>query len=159
MHISLNRKRSYLSGDVRSGNQYLGLPDGTSGVMAGSRNLVPRLVWLTIGLGAIAVAGLGVVLPLLPTTPFVLLAAFAFARSSRRLHDWLVRHAVFGPLIDNWRRYGAISRRAKTAGILSMAGVLGLSLLLDAPPGVLTVQALVLIASASFIVSRPSPPQ
>ena len=121
--------------------------------MAGSRNLVPRLVWLTIGLGAIAVAGLGVVLPLLPTTPF------AFARSSRRLHDWLVCHAVFGPLIDNWRRYGAISRRAKTAGILSMAGVLGLSLLLDAPPGVLTVQALVLIASASFIVSRPSPPQ
>ena len=159
MHISLNRKRSYLSGDVRSGNQYLGLPDGTSGVMAGSRNLVPRLVWLTIGLGAIAVAGLGVVLPLLPTTPFVLLAAFAFARSSRRLHDWLVRHAVFGPLIDNWRRYGAISRRAKTAGILSMAGVFGLSLLLDAPPVVLTVQALVLTASASFIVSRPSPPR
>ena len=159
MHTYLNRKRSYLSGDIRRGNQDLGLPGDTSGVTVGSRNLVSRLVWLIIGLSAIALAGLGVALPLLPTTPFVLLAAFAFARSSRRLHDWLVRHAVFGPLIDNWRRHGAISRPAKTAGILSMAGVFGLSLWLDAPPGVLTVQALVLTASAGFIVSRPSPPQ
>jgi len=159
MHIYLNRKRNYLSGDIRSENQDLGLPGGTYGVMAGSRRLVPRLVWLIVGLSAIALAGLGVVLPLLPTTPFVLLAAFAFARSSRRLHDWLVRHAVFGPLIDNWQRYGAISRPAKTAAILSMAGVIGVSLILDAPPGVLTVQALVLTASAVFIVSRPSPPQ
>ena len=132
---------------------------GTYGVATGSRDLVPRLIWLIIGLSAVALGALGAVLPLLPTTPFVLLAAFAFARSSRRLHDWLVHHAVFGPLIDNWRRYGAISRSAKWAGILSMAGVLGISLLLDVPPGVLTVQALVLTASAGFIASRPSPPQ
>lgn len=159
MHISLNRKHNYLSGEVRSGNQELGLPGGTYGVMAGSRSLVPRLVWLIIGLCAIAVAGLGVVLPLLPTTPFVLVAAFAFARSSRRLHDWLVSHAVFGPLIENWRRYGAISRSAKVAGVLSMAGVFGLSLLLGASPGVLTVQAVVLTVCAGFITSRPSPPR
>ena len=158
MHTCSNRKRNYSSGDTRSGNQAFGLLAGESGLITGSRSLVPRLIWLVIGLSAIAAAGLGVVLPLLPTTPFVLLAAFAFARSSRRLHDWLLRHAVFGPLIDNWRRYGAISRQAKTAGILSIACVFGLSLLLDASPAVLTVQALVLTVSAGFIVSRPSPP-
>ena len=143
---------------MRSGNQNLGVLADTSGVVTGSRSLVPRLIWLVIGLSAIAAGGLGVVLPLLPTTPFVLLAAFAFARSSRRLHDWLLRHAVFGPLIDNWRRYGAIGRSAKVAGISSMAGVFGLSLLLNASPAVLTVQGLVLTASAGFIASRPSPP-
>ena len=132
---------------------------GTYGVVTGSRSLIPRLIWLTIGLGALALGALGAVLPLLPTTPFVLLAAFAFARSSRRLHDWLVHHAVFGPLIDNWRRYGAINRSAKTAGILSMAGVFGVSVLLDVSPGVLIVQALVLTACAGFVASRPSPPE
>ena len=63
------------------------------------RHLVARLVWLAVGLTALALGALGVVLPLLPTTPFVLLAAFAFARSSSRMHRWLHAHPVFGVLI------------------------------------------------------------
>ena len=59
--------------------------------------------WLSLGLGAI-----GAVLPLLPTVPFVILAAFCFARSSPRLEAWLVGHPVFGPHIAAWRDYGAI---------------------------------------------------
>ena len=117
-----------------------------------------RLAWLVIGCLAVALGALGVVLPLLPTTPFVLVAAFAFMRSSRRLHAWLIEHRVFGPLIADWRRYGAIRRPTKVIGIASMAGVFTVSLLLGASVVVLAVQATVLTASAIFVASRPEPP-
>ena len=120
--------------------------------------MLTRPFWLVVGGLAVALAAAGVVLPLLPTTPFLLVAAFAFARSSPRLHAWLMTHRLFGPLIDNWRRYGAISRRAKIAAIAGMAGVFGLSIAMGANRIVLAVQALVILGSAAFILSRPDGP-
>lgn len=117
-----------------------------------------RVAWLIAGIVALAIGGLGAVLPLLPTTPFVLIAAVAFAKSSDRLHAWLLDHRIFGALIVNWRRHGAISRSTKIAGIASMALVLAISLLLDAPATVIAVQAVVLGACAIFVASRPLPP-
>ena len=132
--------------------------------MAGQQSGQPttgfvRLIWFAIGLMMVLLAGLGVALPLLPTTPFVLAAAFAFARSSRRWSAWLHGHPVFGPLIHDWQEHGAISRRAKILGIGSMIGVLTLSLALQAPPLVLGMQVVVLSASAAFVLSRPLPPR
>lgn len=118
-----------------------------------------RTVWFAVGLGAILLGALGVVLPLVPTTPFVLLAAFAFCRSSERYHAWLCNHRVFGPIIGNWRRHGAIDRRAKFAGVISMAGVIGLSFALNVAPGVLAAQIIILAVTAAFVISRPLPPQ
>lgn len=118
-----------------------------------------RVAWFALGVAALGVGALGVVVPLLPTTPFVLVAAFAFSRSSDRWHRWLLAHQVFGPLIENWRAYGAISRRAKAAALLAMAAVLAISLLLRAPPLILAVQALVLVGAGGFILSRPTPPR
>ena len=80
-----------------------------------------RTLWLIIGLTSLALGIAGVVLPLLPTTPFVLLSAYCFARSSPRLHDWLLGHKIFGPLIHNWEQHRAISQRAKVLAVLSMA--------------------------------------
>ena len=67
-----------------------------------------RYLWLSFGFIALALGMAGAVLPLLPTTPFILLAAFCFARSSRRFHNWLLNHRTFGPMIENWRQEGAI---------------------------------------------------
>lgn len=127
--------------------------------MTRSRHAGVRLAWLLVGCLAVALAAIGVVLPLLPTTPFVLVAAFAFMRSSRRLHTWLIEHRVFGPLIADWRRYGAIRRPTKVIGIASMAGVFALSVLLDVSAVVLTIQASVLTVCAIFVASRPEPPR
>ncbi len=117
-----------------------------------------RVIWLVVGILALALGGLGVVLPLLPTTPFVLVAAFAFANSSNTLHQWLLDHKIFGQLIANWQRYGAISRSAKVLSVLSMAAVLVISLLMAVPTFVIAVQALVVSACSLFIISRPLPP-
>lgn len=117
-----------------------------------------RAAWFMLGAVALGAGALGVVVPLLPTTPFVLLAAFAFARSSERWHAWLVGHTFFGPMIENWRTHGAISRPAKTTSMLAMAAVLGISVILHVPRLVLALQALTLVAVAAFILSRPVPP-
>jgi len=117
-----------------------------------------RLTWLVIGFLALALGVLGIFLPLLPTTPLVLLAAFAFARSSERLHQWLLDHNIFGALIANWRRHGAISRSAKVSSVVAMVAVLGVSLVLAVPAYVIIVQVVVLGVAALFILSRPLPP-
>ena len=117
-----------------------------------------RLAWLVVGLVSLALGALGVALPLLPTTPFILVAAIAFARSSDRLHDWLVNHNVFGALIENWRRHGAISRRAKTVGVASMVALPIISLAMSAPAPMIVLQIVVLGAAALFVLSRPTPP-
>jgi len=117
-----------------------------------------RFTWLIVGFVALALGALGIVLPLVPTTPFVLVAAFAFAQSSEKLHQWLLDHNVFGPLIDNWRRHGAISRRAKVISVVSMVAVLAISVAMALPMVVIVTQLVVLGAAALFILTRPLPP-
>ena len=72
------------------------------------------------GAVSVAVGAVGILLPLLPTTPFLLLAAACFARSSERRYQWLMSHRVFGPYIRNYHEHGAVTRHAKivTLGLL-----------------------------------------
>lgn len=116
-----------------------------------------RAFWLIVGTGATGLAVLGIVLPLLPTTPFLLVAAFAFARSSETVHSWLVTHPRLGPPIVDWNREGAIHPRAKVAAVLAMIATFAISLAVGAGPVVLVIQALVLSAVAVFVLTRPSP--
>lgn len=117
-----------------------------------------RGLWIVLGFLAMGLGVLGLALPLLPTTPFMLLAAACFAKSSPRLHDWLVAHRVFGPAIRDWRDYRAISPRAKRMAITAMAAAFGLSLLLGLGWLVLTVQAVVLAVMGTWIWTRPDGP-
>jgi uncharacterized protein len=114
-----------------------------------------RPIWLIIGLLALALGALGVVLPLLPTTVFLLVAAYAFARSSPRLHAWLLGHRLFGPLILNWQRNRSIPRPAKVAAVASSAAVIGGSWLVGVSALVLVIQATVLTGVMSFVLTRP----
>ncbi|QKV19241.1 YbaN family protein [Oricola thermophila] len=116
-----------------------------------------RLFWLAIGFLAVAAAAAGVVLPLLPTTPFLLVAAFAFARSSPRLEAWLLQHPRFGPLIVDWRTEGAIGRRTKAIALATMAATPGVTWALGGSGTILAIQVAVLSVCALFIASRPAP--
>lgn len=85
---------------------------------------------LLIGAGTLCVllGVIGIFLPLLPTTPFMLLAAACFARSSRRFHDWLLTNRTFGPLIREWEQHRSIPRRTKLTAIVLMSLTLAASI-------------------------------
>ena len=85
-----------------------------------SRDRFRRGLYLMLACLAMALGVIGIVVPGLPTTPFVLLAAWAAARSSVRLHAWLRAHRLFGPMIRDWQTTGAVSRRAKWAATAAM---------------------------------------
>ncbi len=115
-----------------------------------------KLLWLALGLISLALALIGVVLPLLPTVPFLLLAALCFARSSERLHRWLMSHPTFGPPIADWQEHGAINVRGKRLATLSILAVFGVSLVLGLRPLILGIQAVVLATVLLFIWTRPN---
>ncbi|UTH31613.1 YbaN family protein [Ectopseudomonas hydrolytica] len=118
-----------------------------------------RWLWLLLAYLCLGIAMLGVVLPGLPTTEFVLLAAWAASRSSPRLAAWLENHRLFGPLLRDWRLHGVVLRRTKWAASLSM--LLALSILLltvDHLPSVLFAAA-GMSCGALFIWTRPEKPR
>lgn len=114
-----------------------------------------RPLYFALGWTMVLLGLLGVVLPGLPTTPFLLLAAFAFGKSSPRLKAWLESHPTFGPPIRDWEERGAISRRAKRLALTMMAVIFIASLVFAAPLWVLAVQAIGMGAGAAFILTRP----
>ncbi|MFS2222491.1 DUF454 family protein [Pantoea sp. B65] len=87
-----------------------------------------RILLLVIGWLAIALGTLGIILPLLPTTPFILLAAWCFARSSPRFHHWLLYRSWFGGYIRHWQQHRALPPKAKARAILLIVITFAVSL-------------------------------
>lgn len=114
-----------------------------------------RILFVTMGIISLVLALAGVVLPLLPTTPFLLLSAFCFARSSEKLHDGLLHHPYLGTTIRDWRKNGSISKGNKTYAMIVIFLTILISVFLDVPPAVLLIQIMVLSVVSLFILTRP----
>ncbi|MGG2398888.1 YbaN family protein [Pseudomonas sp. SH1-B] len=126
------------------------MPDATL-----ARSAWQRWLWLLLAYLSIGLAMLGVVLPGLPTTEFVLLAAWAASRSSPRLSAWLENHRVFGPLLRDWKNGGRIARRTKWLASLSMLVALTIMILTVEHRPSLLFAAVGMGCGALFIWTRP----
>lgn len=134
---------------------------------------VARLGYLLAGWAAIGLGVFGMIMPLIPGTPFFILAAWCFARGSERVHDWILGHAWLGPVIRNWREHRAIPVHAKIAALVGLvssvffvavflpghpavAGEAWLAHVVDARWPLPTVIGAINTVVGAYIVSRPS---
>lgn len=117
-----------------------------------------RTIYMMAGLLMTALGIVGAFLPLLPTTPFLLVAVWCFSRSSPRLEQWLLNHRTLGPPLTNWRREGAISARTKVFAVSLIVASYAFFFYRTQPSALLAaVVGLVLSCSALFILTRPLP--
>lgn len=114
-------------------------------------------VLIVLGWGFVTLGVVGVVLPVLPTTPFMLIALWCFARSSKRFHDWLYHHRLFGPPLRKWDRYGVIPVSAKVFACTAMTASLAYIIFFrDLPVYLVALTAAVMAYGAWFILTKPS---
>lgn len=105
------------------------------------------------GFVSLGVGVVGIFLPLLPATPFILLAAACFARSSKKWHRWMLANDTFGPMIRNWEQNRCISRRVKAIAILSMVFVGGYSIFFAVESMALKIVGAVLVTLGMITVT------
>lgn len=111
-----------------------------------------RVLFITLGLASLALGAIGIVIPVLPTTPFLLLSAALFLRSSERLYRWLLSHRVFGRHIYSYLCYRAVDTRAKAGGIAALWAGIGVSIAVVDPVWLRVLLGVVGLAVTAHIV-------
>jgi len=116
-----------------------------------------RPLWLVLGFVFVALGFIGALLPLMPTTIFLILAAGCFARSSPRLEAWLLDHPRFGPTLVAWREQGAIPRKGKAMACAGIALGYGLFAWGARPgPWLAVGVGAAMLGCAWYVLSRPT---
>ncbi|MCF8482680.1 MAG: YbaN family protein [Rhodospirillum sp.] len=117
-----------------------------------------RILFLGLGHFCVALGLVGAFLPLLPTTPFLLVATWAYGHASPRLRHWLWTHPRFGASIRAWHEHGVIGRKTKALSLSAMTLSCMVTWFVTDNPLAAIGQAVVLVCVGAFIVSRPEAP-
>jgi uncharacterized membrane protein YbaN (DUF454 family) len=126
--------------------------------VAPEQSSAARFAYLAIGFLFVGLGGLGAVLPVLPTTPFLLISLWAFSKSSARFERWLLEHKRFGPRLVAWRTYRVIPLPAKLAAWGSMIASLTIMAIARRPLWQIALAASVMAIGATYVASKPSRP-
>ena len=113
------------------------------------------MLWRILASIAMLLALIGIPLPGLPTVPFVLLSAWAAGKGWPEFEKWLLHHPTYGPSINEWRKYGAVSRKAKYLASLMMLVSTSLLWLSTAPHLLKLLVSVTLIATSIWLWRRP----
>lgn len=118
--------------------------------------IIKNYIYISIGFIFLFLGFIGLFLPIVPTTPFIIVAVWFFARSSKKLENWLLNHKIFGKMIQDWRNHGSINKKAKMSAIpliaISFSGAIFVN-------KILVVDILLAIVGTSialFIITRPN---
>ena len=118
--------------------------------------IIKNYIYISIGFIFLFLGFIGLFLPIVPTTPFIIVAVWFFARSSKKLENWLLNHKFFGKMIQDWRNHGSINKKAKMSAIpliaISFSGAIFVN-------KILVVDILLAIVGTSialFIITRPN---
>lgn len=114
-----------------------------------------NLLWRLVAAIALALGIIGLFLPVVPTVPFVLLAAWASSKGWPQMEEYLLSHEYFGPQIRNWREYGAVSRRAKYLAAVMISCSVIMLWLLPLHWGLQASLSVVMIAVIIWLWTRP----
>jgi len=118
-----------------------------------------RWLWWLLAYASLALGLIGIVVPGLPTVPFVLLSAFAAARGSQRLYRWLLAHRHFGPIIRDWQAHGAVSRRSKWLATTMMSACAVIMFLTAPKVWMAATGTSIMAIVATWLWLRPEPPR
>jgi uncharacterized protein len=116
-----------------------------------------RWLWWLLAYTSLVLGLIGIVVPGLPTVPFVLLSAYAAARGSQRLHAWLLAHRRFAPMIVDWQSQGAVSRRAKWLATIMMSLSAAIMFLTAPHPWMAATGTAIMAVVATWLWRRPEP--
>jgi len=121
----------------------------------------PAMRWLYIALGWVCLVSgmIGVVLPGWPTTIFIILATYFFARSSPRFYNFVMNHRIFGPLIRDWRDGKGMTARAKTIAVTTIVLTISLSISVIPVVAVKVLLGVIMIVLCSYLLSLPTKQQ
>jgi len=109
-----------------------------------------RILLVVMGTVFVVIGVVGIFLPVLPTTPFMLLAAACYAKSSSRFYNWIMNNRVFGPIIREWRQYRSIPRKAKYTAMVLLVLTFGTSIVFFVP--VFYVQLLLAVMCLAMLI-------
>ena len=124
------------------------------------RHAVPRALYFSLAWLFIVIGVIGIFLPLLPTTPFLLLAAWCFSKSSERFHSWLLDHPTLGPPVRDWQSHGVIRRQAKIAATVAMTlAIMFPMVLVKVPMWAKWFTVVTTTCVMTFIWTRPDRPR
>lgn len=115
-----------------------------------------RWIYIAVGWSCTGLGLLGAFLPVLPTTPFLLVALWAFGKSSPRFQQWLLDHPRYGPTLRDWHEHGAIGRGIKAVAVTAMAASVIVVYGVTESIVAVSLHAAVVTLTAVFILSRPS---
>lgn len=118
-----------------------------------------KFIFLCLGILTTLLAIVGMALPILPTTPFLILSAYFFSKSSERLHNWLLSHKLFGPIIGDWQRHGVIRLKAKIISSIMICSLFSYTLFfVDVEQWIKVIVALSGVGVLAFLLTRPGQP-
>lgn len=116
-----------------------------------------KVLWLILAYISVALGLIGAFLPILPTTPFLLVAIWSGSHASSKFKWWLLRHKRFGPALRDWYRDRAIALPAKAVAVSIIVASWLIIILNDSPDGVIAFTGLLFLACIGFLLSRPNP--